>query len=190
MSNGWKRGAWLAMSSAVLLACGGSDSKPTTIYLFVGPTHHCDLGGRAGADALAASGLPASLKGKTVHAFISVSAEDDLAGMPAKFGFPADIPVKSPDGTVVLADSWAGLLGGDAPAGMPLSDTIGAPVGGSWWSGSNLDGTVSDHTCSGWTDVNGTGEIGITSGGGESWITSGGVGVPGGNDYLVLGIAY
>jgi hypothetical protein len=183
------RSACLALA-ALLTGCGGGSSKPapTAVYLFAAAKHDCNLGGRAGADAIARAGLPSALIGKTVHAFLSTSAADDIASMPATYGFPSDVPVVNPDGTITIADDWAGLLAGSLPRVLAEALGTNTSVGEPWWSGSESDGTLAAYTCSDWSDASGRGEAGVTSSVGSAWIDVGDY--PGISDGYVLGIAY
>lgn len=155
-------------------------STPTKIYLYTAGMHNGNLKGsypdaRTGADVIAAN-RPLNLAGKTVHAFISISATDSIANMPASFGFPSNIPIVSPsDDTKIIADSWSDLL--DGTIKIPLNDVFGLSGPWIWWSGSNSDGTYYSNVIIGRTDS-------VTA----SWINQGFAN--GSNEYYVLGIAY
>jgi hypothetical protein len=70
-----------------------------------------NLGGRSGADALcsASPNRPTGLV--QVHAFLSVSASDQIAEFSAKYGVPGGLAIESPTGAV-LAGNFTRLLSG------------------------------------------------------------------------------
>lgn len=171
-------------------------TPPTKIYLyFATSVHDGNLKGsypdaRTGADFITAY-RPLSLAGKTTHAFISISPTDSIADMPARFGFPNNIPIVSAiDDTKIIADNWNDLLDGSIK--MNFHDALGLDKLDTWWSGSNTNGTYDDSSdnCSGWTSNSKTskGMTGVTDEVDTLWIhfTDG----PGDYARWVLGIAY
>jgi hypothetical protein len=91
------------------------------------------------------------LPGENTRAFISVSADDDIALMPDNYGIPLDAPVKGPGPAYYrIAGTWEDLFSGNA-----INYTLlGAHVAlYDWWSGSDALGNfLSDTSCNGWTD--------------------------------------
>ncbi|MGE5550639.1 MAG: hypothetical protein ACM3ZC_08920 [Bacteroidota bacterium] len=164
---------------------------PGRIYLYPTIEHSSSLKGaypdaRTGADAIAAANRPLVMAGKICHAFISISAADCIANMPANYGFPTNIPIVSAtDTTKVIADNWADLL--DGTIDLTLNEAFGwtGPYG--WWSGSKADGTYDTANTGGWTSYTYgmTGRTDVTT---DAWIYNDGS--PGANNHYVLGIAY
>ena len=171
--------AAVAVLVLAVAGCGvKDDGLAPGIYIFSAGLHDGALGGRSGADALAAAALPEELAGREAHALISVSASDCIANMPGTYGFSADLPVMGVNG-VQIAENWADLL--DDTIDHTLAEAIPELAGGStnyWWSGSLRDGQVYDEgtCCDGWTsnDASVIGAIGdVTSVGGPdnyAWI--------------------
>ena len=176
--------------AGLLFFAGCSDdtaAAPVNIMLF-STTNQYDgnLGGRAGADAkCAADNKPAGRK--TVHAFISVSAADCISNMPATYGFPANVPVVAPDGTVI-ADNWADLLDGSIDVTLNDAGVLLGNKGTPWWSGSTTAGYLNTYNCSGWTTTNGSGYFGIPDRVDSFWIEISYM--PGSSTAHLLGIAY
>lgn len=150
---------------------------------------------RTGADAIALANRPPTpnLSGKTVHAFISVSATDCIANMPNTFGFPDNIPIVSAnDNTKVIADDWAtDLFVGyiddslETTLIMPDSDVY------YWWSGSDSIGNYDAvNNCNGWTSnlVSVKGKVGRKNTIGSGWIND--ASITGNNSHYVICIAY
>jgi hypothetical protein len=153
-----------------------------------GGTFDGNLGGRAGADAIcqASANRPAGYT--NVRAFISVSAGDSIANMPANYGIPANAPIVGQNGTQ-LAANWADLLDSTIAATLDAAGS-GNPTD-YFWTGSNDDGTerFGNH-CQGWT-VNGvfaTGELGLDNAT-TNWLDSTFSGVCN-NSYHLIGIAW
>jgi hypothetical protein len=188
------------LSMSLLTGCGGGTKKstpPTKIYMYATATlYNGNLkktyaNARAGADAIALANLPASLSGKTAHAFISISATDSIANLPTKFAFPTDIPIVNTDGTQTIANNWADLLSGGISNSLDALLTM--PLTSWWWSGSNADGTFDDSTCNncnGWTSnsFSYSGVNGQKNSSGSAWINDGTQN--GSVKYYVLCIAY
>jgi len=167
-------------------------TPPEKLYLFKTINSDGNLGGRTGADQIV-SDYEKKPAGVTVTvAFLSVSASDQLCDIPKNYGFPTDLPIYGPDGTVKIADNWVDLMDGRIDA--PL-DTAGVLKGGLdesyWWSGSNSDGTAHSETCRGWTDNKRAtgGKVGVSFQSSNSWISS--TTHPGDDSWnFVLGLGY
>jgi hypothetical protein len=112
-------------------------AAPDRIYLYsYGVTPDGNLGGRSGADTLCNSIAPPS-GAATVHAFLSVSATDQIRDLvPAAYW---GVPVTDASGTNVISTTWALLW--DESIDISLSTALVLGAGLEWWNGSNLDGT-------------------------------------------------
>lgn len=85
---------------------------------------------------------------KNIRAFISISADDAIKNFPARYGIPANWPLKSFSGNQI-AWTWADML--DGSINMKLEAAGIAST--FWWSGSASDGSFdSSNNCSGWTE--------------------------------------
>ncbi len=71
-----------------------------------------NLGGRAGVDDLCVSEKPAGVTGINIHAMVAIDADDEIVDMPANYNLPADVEIKSVDGTL-LANSFNKLINYD-----------------------------------------------------------------------------
>lgn len=109
------------------------------------------FGGRSGGDTLC-SGYANTVGGATtcdsVRAFISVSADDQIADFPTLYNARSDLQVYAYDLDEAptyyqIGDNWADILD-------ETWDTQRWMFGWSW-TGSNNDGTVADDTCNGFT---------------------------------------
>jgi hypothetical protein len=156
---------------------------PTKIYIFSTPAHNGKLGGRTGANNLCRSAQRADyafLNGKTVKAFLSVSANDQIKDLvPVKYQNLPVFGVITTDtlaGGTQLKDQWAHLWNG---TGILVSmDTATDAVAGGWLAGSNNDGTFIDKnsSCNGWTYSKASsppaavGGDSISSAGPDQWI--------------------
>jgi hypothetical protein len=107
-----------------------------------------DTNARTELDMLAVAKYLATysyLNCSSIHAFISVSAGDEISNL----GIPDDRPVRGPNG-VKIADTITDFF-----AGNLLQSMQGAGVtGGFYWTGSTSDGGVAADTCTGWTVKN------------------------------------
>lgn len=111
--------------------------------------------------------LPASCG--TPHAFISISASDDLASMPTNFGFSDALQIES-SSDVIIATMWSMLVG---PTATLTNNLVNAGVmpAGNWWSGSDLEGATHSDSCSGWTSDTEVGIVGDASTTTNTWIS-------------------
>ncbi|MEZ4223647.1 MAG: hypothetical protein R3B13_22045 [Polyangiaceae bacterium] len=128
------------------------------LVLFHAGQQQSNLGGRAGADTKCATALAseAVLAGATSHAFISVSAADEIRDMPTTYSLPTNRPIVDVNGKKI-ADDWADLLDGTIDVALDETAVLGA-VGNNdsfWHSGSNADGSLHADNCSGWTVTSG-----------------------------------
>ncbi|MGL1902489.1 MAG: Ig-like domain-containing protein [Fibrobacterales bacterium] len=71
-----------------------------------------NIGGRIGADNLCAANKPAGVTQTTIHAMITVNAADNIALMPANYGFSAEAVINAVDGTL-LGNSFAQIIDQD-----------------------------------------------------------------------------
>jgi hypothetical protein len=190
----------LLLAVTLLAGCGGGNSgdptpPPTKIYLFVttikynGNLKAAYSSARAGADALVKlpDNLPAGLVGKTVHAFISVSANDCIVNMPTTFHFPSNIPIVTPNETQMAAN-WSDLFVGIS---SNLGTLFPAMSSDYWWSGSYEDGTFdTDNNCNNWSsnDNSSHGRCGNRNTIGPAWVSD--YASPGNSANHLIGIAY
>jgi hypothetical protein len=123
----------------------------TKLILFNAGTHDGNLGGRSGADAPCGASANAPVGAKNIHAFISISADDELRDMGDRHGCPADFAVYGPDGTSLIANNWTDML--DNSINMSLTGA-GVVPNDYWISGSDSDGAygTSYNNCSGFTN--------------------------------------
>ncbi|KIY99660.1 hypothetical protein MNEG_8300 [Monoraphidium neglectum] len=127
-----------------------------------------NLGGRSGADALCSASInrPAGLA--RVHAFLSVSASDQIADFSTKYGVPGGLPIESLRGTVI-ARNFTGLLGGSILTSL---GSAGVTLGTFWWSGSLSNGRVAaPATCLGWTSASDSGFTGGLAKTDATWLS-------------------
>lgn len=102
-----------------------------------------------------------------MRAFISVSALDDIAGMPANYGVPEDRKITGPAG-VMVADYWADLLDGTIDTTLGEAGVAADP----WWSGSLADGSFDTaNNCDGWTSDISKGTSGKHNKSNDEWIS-------------------
>lgn len=121
-------------------------ATPTTIYLYNAGVAMPNFGGRSGADAICLAAAPPAGT-TTVHAFLSVSAGDQIRDLVPSLYHP--LPVKNYTGTMTISPAWSGLW--DGSIDMKLSDAGVLPPGLEWWNGSNADGTNNANNCNAWT---------------------------------------
>lgn len=144
------------------------------LYIFPVYSHYGNLGGRNGADQLCRDEgrfIYHSLGLTTVKAFISVSDIDDIRSLvtPEWWYYPV-YGIHPVNGPTLISETWAALW--DGSIDLNLQTTLG--IGGSWWSGSNADGTVNPAgVCSEW-DVydSSAGQTGSDVGTDATWISS------------------
>ncbi len=130
-----------------------SPALPKRLVLFSADGVSGPLGGRRGADFICAThawswptGIP---RYPRIQAFISVDSSDEIADFPTLYGVPTDRVITGP-GTVEIATDWTDLLDGTIEVALGSAGVM--DLNQFWYSGSNADGTVTDTTCSGWTD--------------------------------------
>ena len=117
------------------------------IVFDAGPHNGLNFGGRVGLDQHCATAKASkSIPGVFTHAFISVSAADEMRDMPTLYGVPTNLPFLGPTSKHV-ADNWADLLDGSIDQSLTDAGVSSAQF---WISGSNADGSVRS-TCNGWT---------------------------------------
>lgn len=143
---------------------GNSGTPPSRIYIYNAGQYDGALGGRAGADALCAAGAPIGTT--THHAFLSVSATDQVRNLlPAAFR-SLPIPVMDSSGANIISNGWNGLW--DGSINITLQSASILPGGSQWWSGSYSNGTFrptsadSSNSCGYWTQNTGLGQIGAS----------------------------
>lgn len=87
------------------------------------------------------------------HALLAYSVADNIANMPTNFGVPTNLPIKSPNGTLI-ANNWTDLLDGNIATTLNAAGVFINP-GTYWWSGvedasgTSIDGVTQD--CNEWT---------------------------------------
>ena len=153
------------------------DDMPAAIYIFaidfpvIG-----NIGGRIGADSLAESTYNnhyGYLECENIHAFLSFSSADKIINMPDNYGFPQDLPIKSPNETSI-ANNWDDLLDGNIT--MTLQEA-GIFSSNEWyWTGSYSDGEIeSADTCGGWNNDSNSnyGKVGVSWESENGWLNLG-----------------
>ena len=123
------------------------------------------IGGRTGADNLCetqrAMLTSYDLPSAHVHAFISVSASDQISNMATNYSIPVYPPIAGPTG-IEIAENWHDLISKifiNSP--QDANVTSESP----WWSGSNNSGSVGSNTCIEWNSGTSNGNYGTTAGG-------------------------
>ena len=148
---------------------------PRVIIMFGTNATNGNLGGRSGADTLCSNKASSlSLTCSSVHAFIGVSAADEVRDMPTNYSVPTDGIIKSRTGTTIQT-SWANLLSGTILTSLYSAGVL--PEGATfWWSGSDSSGAFNaTNNCSGWTssDSGIIGYSGYYNQTGVAWIAAG-----------------
>jgi hypothetical protein len=130
-----------------------------------------NLGGRSGADALCSASINRPTGLVQVHAFLSISASDQIADFPTLYGVPTGLPIESRRGAV-LARNFTGMLGGTILLSFQEAGVI--DILARVWTGSESTGLVAANTCAGFTDgsANFRGSTGLTSSTSSTWIAS------------------
>jgi hypothetical protein len=190
-ASGWAAPAkcgWMCKSGFTKSADGTTCASASPMYLFSVAPVSGNFGGRGPADAACKNGAPA-LPINTSVAFLSVSAVDDIRGLPFGKAVPTDRTIFSASGRP-LAKDWADLLDGSILATLADAGVLPAGVT-AWWSGSEQDGRVAAATCSGWTSTTAPsgGNVGIASATNGQWIASGGNACTSARALLCLGFA-
>ncbi len=108
-----------------------------------------NLGGRSGADEKCSAAKPAGLKCNTVHAFISVDADDEIRDMIVNYSIIDSLPVKSGDGTE-LAASFSGFLTAVYETGK-YNGKVSVPNHYIWTGTEDSAGSLGTETCNQWT---------------------------------------
>lgn len=151
-------------------AIGQIEVLGPSVVLYEGGTSAGNIGPRASADAICAANLPAGYA--NYHAFIGYSASDSIANMPANYGIPTNIPIRSAS-NILIANNWTDLMDGTI-----VTSLTGAGVApdGYWWSGvDNASGIHTDgvtQDCTDWTsNLNATpGTLGSTIFNDTNWM--------------------
>lgn len=137
---------WYKVAENVLFSGNSASALPIILYS-AGDTYDGNLGGRSGADSMCVNSSNKPDGYSNFIAFLSVSADDEIRDMPTLYSVPTDVPIQSVGGTRV-ANDWFDLLDGNIA--FDLYEALG--ITGSWFSGSNWNGSVhTDYTCAGWT---------------------------------------
>jgi hypothetical protein len=148
----------------------GDEELPIPVYMYSVGGGMGNLGGRSGADAQCTTGLSASLAdaGYVAHAFISISATDEIQDMPALYGIPLDQPIYNTS-DVQFAANWAEILAGSLP--MTLRDGGILSSNTYFWTGSNANGSAAAVSCNGFTSSasNVFGAAGYSESNDSSW---------------------
>jgi hypothetical protein len=111
---------------------------------------------------------------KNVRGFISINATDYLSNYPNLYNVPTNVPIMGPNPNNtnrLVAENWADLWSADG-GGNYIQNTLLGAIGlsGSWWSGSNADGSLANNNCNGWAGNAGHGKTGINNVRNEFWI--------------------
>ncbi len=145
----------------------------TTIVVFASDTvpngnlasHVNPANARGGADQYCAdknASLSPAYACSFIHAFISITDDDEIRDMPTNYNVPINAPLKSSLTHLInIADNWIDLL--DGSIDNSLADA-GVTNAGSWWSGSNNKtengakqyGTLYSDNCNHWTSSSGS----------------------------------
>jgi hypothetical protein len=142
--------------SDLLLASGLPCSLSTTstkLVLYDAGTHNGNLGGRGGADVLCNFSANKPSGTTKVHAFISISATDQISDMPAKYCYQTSQSIYGPDGISKIADNWADMMDGSIDMSIGAAGVM--PSGNHWLAASNGDGTYDSglNQCNGFTNA-------------------------------------
>jgi hypothetical protein len=143
------RSACLFGLTLLSLSCGSSTTASGVArdgnYVFqTSTTYFGDLGGVAGADHKCSDVAAAAGFTGTYRAWISTSTENAIDRISGNGPW-----VSTANPSVVVFKNHAALAVGSQ---APIVDENGKTYGGSQWTGSRTDGTVSvGHTCSDWT---------------------------------------
>jgi hypothetical protein len=152
-------------------------SKPTMLMLYNAGTPDGNLGGRTGADAIcnASGNMPAGVK--KVHAFISMSASDQISDMPANYGYQANLAIYGPDGTSMIANNWADMLDGSIAMSLDAAGIL--PAASTWLNGTNGSGNWAGlvSSCQSFVSNNGSdfSFVGLSNNTDSTWMTAGSV---------------
>jgi hypothetical protein len=140
-------------SNLLLMLLGGGSSK---LVLYNAGTHDGNLKGaeadaRTGADAICNSSANKPSGVTKVHAFISISAADQISDMPAHYGYSTGSAIYGTDGTQLIANNWADML--DNSINMSLN-SAGVIPAEHFLSATNSNGTYRsiENECNGFTD--------------------------------------
>jgi hypothetical protein len=127
-----------------------------------------------------------------VHAFINVTASDEIRDMPSNYAVPTNAPIQSASATTI-ANDWADLLDGSIIVSIQAA---GVTADNFFWSGedgsSGGAGAVSaTNTCSGWASSAGNpaeGALGYAPHTASTWLNGGGMYCD--NAYPILCVCY
>ncbi len=128
----------------------GDEELPIPVYMYSTGGGMGNLGGRAGADDQCTTSLPVALAdaGYVAHAFISISATDEIQDMPANYGIPLDQPVYNTDDDQFAAN-WGEILTGSLPMSLNQGHILNPNT--YFWTGSNANGSMAAPMCNGFT---------------------------------------
>jgi hypothetical protein len=127
---------------------------PDKIYIYSGGQHDGFLANRASADSLckiAASGITALSNRCVKKAFISFSGSDQIKNLvDTQYQALPVVGIKASGTETSLKDSWSNLWNG---SGLDNYLSSATDILGSWWSGSDNNGTSLDagKSCREWT---------------------------------------
>jgi hypothetical protein len=153
-ASGWSTPAACSWNCNQPHTKSGNSCLPA-IYMFSATAMSGAIGSRASANARCVTAAASfSFPHTQVVAFISFSDTDEIRDLPSTANVPTNRPFvgwrKSNTLGGVVADNWAGLLGGSIKANLAQVDD------NFWFSGSNGDGSLGEN-CSGWQpSANGT----------------------------------
>jgi hypothetical protein len=119
------------------------------IRMFSAGGHNGAVGNRAAVNTLCSAAATGWAMGKTIRAFISLDASDEIQDLPGNnAGLPTTVPIKDLTGASTIADTWTDLLDGDIDVAL---GTAGV-TSNVWWSFSTSAGALSVDNCNGGTD--------------------------------------
>jgi hypothetical protein len=142
------------------------------IRLYSAGEHDGNLGGRIGADALCAAAASGWAVGKSIRAFISIDAADEIRDMPTNYSINTAYPIKNLTGANTIANNWTDLLDQSIDMTLGAAGVMTASV--FWISLSNADGSLHADNCSNATSNGGTGMFsGLTIRTDATWMANG-----------------
>ena len=165
-------------------------ARQPAVYLFqVSASHNGDFldgaSARADLDQLALTAYQANYSNlgcTEAHAFISVAADDEIRDL----AIPDDLPIKSPNGTVI-ADDRSDLL--DASIDISLDDAgVVDEVVDNYWTGATSDGGLHGWNCGSWANSATNGTIGSSSSTTATWLIN--IAISCGQDHGLVGVCW
>lgn len=125
-------------------ACGIKVTPPFLVLFQTTSVLGPNLGSRNGADTQLNMMAPDNVS--NIHAFISVSADDEIRDMPANYGYAEDLPImalNSKGEVYLIADNWSDLMDGDIKVSLEEAG-FSTDKAETWYSQSNENGEFID----------------------------------------------